>query len=154
MTRYHTGNWTTCEEDKHDRGIRCPHCGKWFCCFAHMDPRILVSNDHYECLNTGLTNADVYQICHAYLNTIVECYEDKYSRFYGERTSYQNFVEKEIMNHITPALETKLKNLDFDFIRHPVIPDFCSECFNDNPNIQHGLLSIPYVFCGCHYCLM
>ena len=66
----YTCNGTTSIDEKVHAGLKCPHCGSFYCSYEHMSPTILVPNsDEIEPL-TGLKSYIIYQICAAYLSTL------------------------------------------------------------------------------------
>lgn len=66
----HTGNWTTSIDTKIGPGLRCGHCGRLYCSYTHMKPKILVENSEKIEPITGLKSCIIYQICKAYLSAL------------------------------------------------------------------------------------
>ena len=70
IKRHFTGNGTTAIDEKIHAGLKCPHCGTFYCSYEHMCPKILVDNSDEIDKLTGLKSYIIYQICAAYLSTL------------------------------------------------------------------------------------
>lgn len=72
----YTCNGTTSIDTKIAPGLRCQHCGRAYCSYDHMKPKILVKNSEEIEPITGLKSCIIYQICKAYLSTLPLKHED------------------------------------------------------------------------------
>lgn len=80
----YTGNGTSSIDTKLAPGLYCQHCGRAYCSYAHMKPKILVKNSEEIEPITGLKSCVIYQICKAYLSTLPLKHENDPFCYNGE----------------------------------------------------------------------
>ena len=80
----YTCNGTTSIDTKIAPGLRCQHCDRCYCSYAHMKPKILVKNSEEIEPITGLKSCIIYQICKAYLSTLPLKHKDDPFCYNGE----------------------------------------------------------------------
>ena len=111
-----TCNGTTSETVKLHDGLRCPHCGRGYCSFEHMKPKILIPNTDDINELTGIKSCVIYKICAAYLNHMTMSHVD--DSFCSEDGGYEiTFINVSISKSIN---NIKLNNLRYVLMNQDV----------------------------------
>lgn len=168
-----TCNGTTSEAVKLHNGLICPHCGRGYCSFEHMKPKILIENTDEINELTGIKSCVIYKICAAYLNHMTMSHiDDSFCTEDGgyEITFSNSSISKSINNIKLTHLRYVLMNPSVDnsyriivYLKEDVV-QFVDEHFNDcekykkliaknNRYRSADAIMIISTFVGCCGCL-